>query len=123
MIWLILYIALLLGIGFHHWLQHRGTSLDGFVVYDRRASGFSVGMSLVALAFGASSVFGLAGYAYQYNSLFDDFWFEGRETPCEVARRPFGRIAIANADAGAYSYTDAAIDHAHRAVQELLRLG
>jgi spermidine dehydrogenase len=63
------------------------------------------------------------GYAYQYNSLFDDFWFEGRETPCEVARRPFGRIAIANADAGAYSYTDAAIDHAHRAVQELLRLG
>ena len=67
MIWLILYIALLLGIGFHHWLQHRGTSLDGFVVYDRRASGFSVGMSLVALAFGASSVFGLAGYAYQYN--------------------------------------------------------
>lgn len=67
MIWLILYIALLFGIGFHHWLQHRGASLDGFVVYDRRASGFSVGMSLVALAFGASSVFGLAGYAYQYN--------------------------------------------------------
>jgi len=63
------------------------------------------------------------GYAYQYNSLFDDFWFEGRETPCEVARRPFGRIAIANADAGAYSYTDAAIDHAHRAVQDLLGLG
>lgn len=67
MIWLILYIALLFGIGFHHWLRHRGASLDGFVVYDRRAGGFSVGMSLVALAFGASSVFGLAGYAYQYN--------------------------------------------------------
>ena len=67
MIWLILYIALLFGIGFHHWLQHRNASLDGFVVYDRQAGGFSVGMSLVALAFGASSVFGLAGYAYQYN--------------------------------------------------------
>ncbi|MBS1247694.1 MAG: Na+/solute symporter, partial [Proteobacteria bacterium] len=67
MIWLILYIALLFGIGFHHWLRHRGASLDGFVVYDRQAGGFSVGMSLVALAFGASSVFGLAGYAYQYN--------------------------------------------------------
>ena len=67
MIWLILYIALLLTIGFHHWLGHRGVSLDGFVVYDRQAGGFSVGMSLVALAFGASSVFGLAGYAYQYN--------------------------------------------------------
>ncbi|MGE0551841.1 MAG: NAD(P)-binding protein [Gemmatimonadales bacterium] len=63
------------------------------------------------------------GYTYQYNSLFDRFWLEGKETPCEVARRPFGRIAIANADAGAYAYTDGAIDHAHRAVQELLGLG
>jgi len=36
-----------------------------------------------------------------------------------VARKPFGRIAIANSDAGAYAYTDAAIDHAHRAVEEL----
>ncbi len=61
------------------------------------------------------------GYAYQYNSLWDDFWVNGGETPCEVARRPFGRIAIANSDAGAYSYTDAAIDHAHRAVGELTR--
>jgi spermidine dehydrogenase len=60
------------------------------------------------------------GYAYQYNSLWDPFWLEGKQTPCEIARRPFGRIAIANADAGAYSYTDAAIDHAHRAVQELV---
>ncbi|MEI2741272.1 MAG: sodium:solute symporter family protein [Candidatus Competibacter sp.] len=67
MIWLVLYIVLLFGIGVHHWLRHRGASLDGFVVYDRQAGGFSVGMSLVALAFGASSVFGLAGYAYQYN--------------------------------------------------------
>lgn len=67
MIWLLLYILLLFGIGFQHWLTHRGTSLDGFVVYDRQAGGFSVGMSLVALAFGASSVFGLAGWAYQYN--------------------------------------------------------
>ncbi|MEI2780238.1 MAG: hypothetical protein V9H25_02865 [Candidatus Competibacter sp.] len=67
MIWLVVYLALLFGIGFHHWLRHREATLDGFVVYDRRAGGFSVGMSLVALAFGASSVFGLAGYAYQYN--------------------------------------------------------
>ncbi|MBL8988470.1 MAG: NAD(P)-binding protein [Gemmatimonadetes bacterium] len=59
------------------------------------------------------------GYAYQYNSLFDEFWVSGGETPCEVARRPYGRIAIANADAAAYSYTDAAIDQAHRAVTEL----
>jgi spermidine dehydrogenase len=58
------------------------------------------------------------GYAYEYNSLWDKFWLEGGETPCEVARKPFGRIAIANADAGAYAYTDGAIDHAYRAVAE-----
>jgi len=40
-------------------------------------------------------------------------------TPCEIARRPHGRIAIANADAAAYAYTDAAIDQAYRAVGEL----
>ena len=62
------------------------------------------------------------GYAYEYNSLFDKFWLEGGEIPCEVARQPFGRIAIANADAGAYAYTDGAIDQAWRAVQEILRL-
>jgi spermidine dehydrogenase len=59
------------------------------------------------------------GYAYEYNSLWDKFWLEGGEIPCEVARQPFGRITIANADAGAYAYTDGAIDQAWRAVQEL----
>jgi len=59
------------------------------------------------------------GYAYQYNSLFDDFWLEGGETPCQVARKPFGRLAIANSDADAYAYADCAIDQAYRAVQEL----
>jgi spermidine dehydrogenase len=59
------------------------------------------------------------GYAYQYSSLADPFWLEGGEQPCAVARKPFGRIAIANSDAGAYAYTDCAIDHAHRAVEEL----
>jgi spermidine dehydrogenase len=61
------------------------------------------------------------GYAYEYNSLFDKFWLEGGEIPCEVARKPFGRITIANADAGAYAYTDGAIDQAWRAVQEITR--
>jgi spermidine dehydrogenase len=60
------------------------------------------------------------GYAYQYNSLWDPFWLEGGEPPCLVARRPFGRIGIANADAAAYAYTDAAIDQAFRAVREVL---
>lgn len=61
------------------------------------------------------------GYAYEYNSLFDSFWLDGGETPCEIARKPFGRIAIANADAGAYAYTDEAINQAHRAVQEITK--
>jgi spermidine dehydrogenase len=60
------------------------------------------------------------GYAYEYNSLFDPFWLEGGEQPCVVARQPYGRVAIANADAAAYSYTDAAIDEAYRAVDDLL---
>jgi spermidine dehydrogenase len=61
------------------------------------------------------------GYAYEYNSLFDSFWLEGGETPCEVARKPFGHIAIANADAGAYAYTDEAINQAYRAVGEITK--
>ena len=60
------------------------------------------------------------GYAYQYNSLWDPFWIAGGPLPCVTARKPFGRIAIANSDAAAYAYTDAAIDQAHRAVGELL---
>jgi spermidine dehydrogenase len=58
------------------------------------------------------------GYAYEYNSLFDPIWKEG-DAPCVRARRPFGRIAIANSDAAAYAYTNAAIDQAYRAVEEL----
>ncbi len=61
------------------------------------------------------------GYAYEYNSLWDPFWLEGGITPCEIARTPYGRIAIANADAGAYAYTDEAINQAYRAVGELTK--
>jgi spermidine dehydrogenase len=59
------------------------------------------------------------GYAYQYNSLWDPFWLNGGPQPCVTARKPFGRVAIANADADAYAYTDCAIDQAWRAVNEL----
>ena len=38
-----------------------------------------------------------------------------------LGRQPFGRIAIANADAGAYAYTDGAIDQAVRAIGEIVR--
>jgi spermidine dehydrogenase len=59
------------------------------------------------------------GYAYTPNSLFDPDWKE-QEKPWVIGRKPFGRIAIANSDAGANAYTDVAIDQAHRAVTELL---
>jgi len=59
------------------------------------------------------------GYAYEYNPLFDPEWPKG-EAPHEVGRARYGPIAIANSDAAAAAYTDAAIDQAHRAVAELL---
>jgi len=61
------------------------------------------------------------GYAFSPNSLFDPDWPEN-EKPWVVGRKPFGRIAIANSDAGASAYTDVAIDQAHRAITELVSL-
>jgi spermidine dehydrogenase len=60
------------------------------------------------------------GYAFAPNPLFDPDWKE-EEKPWVVGRRPFGKIAIANSDAGASAYTDVAIDQARRAVGELQR--
>jgi spermidine dehydrogenase len=59
------------------------------------------------------------GYAYEYNYLFDPEWPDGQQ-PCQIARRRFGRIAIANSDAAAAAYTDQAMDQAYRAVNELI---
>ncbi len=61
------------------------------------------------------------GYAYEYNPLFDPDWNE-HEQPHVIGRAPFGRITIANADAGAGAYTDVAIDQAHRAIEEVIAL-
>jgi spermidine dehydrogenase len=59
------------------------------------------------------------GYSYERNPLYDPEWPEG-QAPWEIGRQRFGRIAIASADAGGYSYINAAIDQAHRAVGELV---
>ncbi len=58
------------------------------------------------------------GYAYEYTPLWDGEWTPGQR-PCEIARKPFGRITIANSDAAAAAYTDQAINQAYRAVREL----
>ncbi len=59
------------------------------------------------------------GYAYEYNYLWDPEWPQG-QSPCEIGRKQFGRISIANSDAAAAAYTDQAIDQAYRAVGEQL---
>jgi spermidine dehydrogenase len=60
------------------------------------------------------------GYAYTPNSLFDPDWKE-EEKPWVIGRKPFGKIAIANSDAGADAYTNVAIDQAYRAIDEIVR--
>jgi spermidine dehydrogenase len=60
------------------------------------------------------------GYAYEYNPLWDPDWPKG-QSPCEIARKKFGRITIANSDAAAAAYTDQAIDQAYRAVGEFIQ--
>ena len=59
------------------------------------------------------------GYAPEYNPLFDPELPEAQR-PHVLGRAQFGRIAIANSDAGGGAYTDSAINQGHRAVKELL---
>jgi spermidine dehydrogenase len=59
------------------------------------------------------------GYAYEYNSLYDPVWPPG-QAPNEIGRKPFGNIHIANSDAGAFAYTNEAIDQGYRAAQEIV---
>ena len=61
------------------------------------------------------------GYADEGDALNDPDWSSDAERPWVIARQKFGRIAIANSDAARRAYTDAAIDQAYRAVQELSR--
>jgi len=58
------------------------------------------------------------GYSYDYLDLWDPEFPEGK-APHEIARRPFGNISMANSDAGANGMTNAAIDEAFRAVNDL----
>ena len=58
------------------------------------------------------------GYSYDYLDLWDPDWEPG-QAPHEIARRPIGNITIANSDAAASAYTQAAIEEAIRAVDEL----
>lgn len=59
------------------------------------------------------------GYSLEYMRPWDQVWPD-EPLPIEAARKGWGRIAIANADSGAYAYAHSAIDQAARAVDELL---
>lgn len=59
------------------------------------------------------------GYALEYMRPWDQFWPDG-PLPVETSRKAWGRIAVANSDAGAYAYVHSAIDQAGRAVKDLL---
>jgi len=58
------------------------------------------------------------GYSYTYFSLFDK-GMSLEDGPHITARQPFGRITIANSDAGADSWLDVGVMQALRAVREL----
>ena len=63
------------------------------------------------------------GYTYNYNTLADPVAWSlatPEDRACVVGRKPFGRIAIANADAAGSSHTDVAIEQAYRAVREVV---
>jgi len=59
------------------------------------------------------------GYADGFEELGDPDWPEA-ERPNVVGRQRFGRISIANSDAGASAETNVAIDQGYRAVQEVV---
>jgi spermidine dehydrogenase len=62
------------------------------------------------------------GYARDHIDLEDPAW-NADPPPNVIGRQRFGRIAIANSDAGADAYTHTAIDQAWRAVNELAGAG
>ncbi len=65
MIWFLVYGLFLLGLVVFFSFGKK-FSLDDYIVFGRKGKIFEITMSLVALVFGASSVFGLAGWGYIY---------------------------------------------------------
>ncbi len=61
------------------------------------------------------------GYSYSYNDLEGPYYedWDDERYPHVRARKPFGRITIANSDAGANAMMEVAVEQAHRAVSEL----
>ncbi|MEO8659353.1 MAG: NAD(P)-binding protein [Bryobacteraceae bacterium] len=80
-------------------------------------AGFDVARDIVAITVNRWP----NGYAYTYDTLGDPD-LPPEQRPHVRGRQRFGRVTIANSDAGAAAFTNQAMDEAHRAVQELLVL-
>jgi spermidine dehydrogenase len=59
------------------------------------------------------------GYSYSPGLIWEPDYASEDDKPWVRARRPFGRISIANSDAGAAANTNSAITHGYRAVREV----
>ncbi|MEP4146150.1 MAG: NAD(P)-binding protein [Halioglobus sp.] len=101
---------IMLDLTFEDYEREVRTVLDGML----GPAGFDVQRDILAITVNRWP----HGYAYEYMNLWDPDFPEG-EAPHEIARKPFGNIVIANADAGASAYTHVAIDEAFRAIGEL----
>lgn len=75
--------------------------------------GFDAGRDILAITVNRWS----HGYSWGTNTLVDDWDEHG--AIIDAARRPLGRVAIANSDSAWSAYAHTAIDAAHRAVGEL----
>jgi spermidine dehydrogenase len=62
------------------------------------------------------------GYAYEYDKSLWEHDPVGQR-PCDLAKKQFHRITIANSDSSGAAFTDTAIDEGYRAVGELLARG
>ncbi|MEO0436436.1 MAG: FAD/NAD(P)-binding protein [Pseudomonadota bacterium] len=102
--------ALMLGLSFEDYEREVRTVLDGLL----GPAGFDVETDILAITVNRWP----HGYAHEYLDLWDYDWEEGN-APHLTAQQPFGKITMANSDAGAYAYTHGAIDEAHRAVKQL----
>jgi spermidine dehydrogenase len=102
--------ARLLGMSFADYEREARTVLNG--VWG--AGGFDAAEDVLAITVNRWP----HGYARDHLDLEDPAW-NADPPPNVIGRRTFGRIAIANSDAGADAYTHTAIDQAWRAVNEL----
>jgi spermidine dehydrogenase len=102
--------ALLLSMSFEDFEREVRRVLNG--IYG--ASGFDAADDILAITVNRWP----HGYARDHIDLEDPAW-NTDPPPNVVGRQRFGRIAIANSDAGADAFTHTAIDQAWRAVNEL----